>query len=66
MKANDIDFDKIKPDSESRPERCAIDADSDQFYGRLNFRQPGQPWPEQFCFNHPDNGPVRLEPSRGR
>lgn len=53
MNPNDIDFDLITPDVITRPEKCRVcDADPDAYFGRLNFRQPKQEFPEQFCPMH--------------
>lgn len=50
---DEMNFDAITPDAESRPEWCPVcKAREEQYFGRLNFRRSGSEWPDQYCPMH--------------
>ncbi len=66
MNPTDIDFDLINPEVITRPEKCLVcEADPDLYFGRLNFRQPGAEFPDQYCPMHktaladPESGVIK-------
>lgn len=50
-----IDFDLISPTALTRPEvcyACLNSDDAEDYFGRLNFTEPGKDWPVQSCPMH--------------